>query len=189
MSLSITHLLVAMIAITSIVGLRYKHFYYSCIFHPASFPTHTKWHTLLSSSLIHYNCFHALFNLCLLEVFGKELERLLKVESVSVFWLLFLFLVAQLLANLLNWCVYYKNITFSTMGSSNAALAVMTATLMWYPFKTIRFIPFLQLPNLIWIPILIILNIRFAMQSKIEVDYLGHLAGILVGISFITFIK
>lgn len=181
---SINTLLIGIILSVSIMGLKYKRFYFSCIFHPASFPKHTKWHTLLSSAFIHTNLFHALFNLALLYCFGNELERLLKVNTFNPVWILCLFMSSILLANLLNFWIHRHHLSFSSLGASNGIFGIMAATLMWDPYKIIHFIPFIALPNIWLIPILWGLNIIYALKNKLEIDYSGHLMGTTSGIIF-----
>nr|MBC7612237.1 rhomboid family intramembrane serine protease [Pseudopedobacter sp.] len=182
MLLSINTLIVIFLSIFSIIGLSFRRFYFSCIFHPASFPTHTKWHTLLSSACIHANGFHALFNLGLLYIYGNELERLMKVNAFNPGWLLVLFVAAISLANLLNLGIHRHHLAFSSVGVSNGVFAIMAATLLWSPHKIIHFMPFITLPNMWLVPILWFLNIIYAVKSKLEIVYSGHLVGITSGV-------
>jgi membrane associated rhomboid family serine protease len=170
--------------IFSMMGLIMKRLYFSCIFHPASFPTHTKWHTLLTSACIHVNMFHTIFNLSLLYTYGNELERILKVNALHPGWVLFLFVAAISLANLLHLGIHRHYLEFSSVGASNGVFAIMAATLLWSPHKVIYFIPFITLPNMWLIPILWLLNVFYALKSKLEIDYSGHLVGITSGIIF-----
>ncbi len=174
---------------SSIYSFINKKFYYSSIFYPYGVRNTVGILKLFQSSLVHFNITHLLINLGVFYVFGGELERILKALGLSQCYLLVIYLTSVAGGGLLEYLIYRKNQSFSTIGASNGIYGIMAVTLLLEPFKVIKFIPGVMLSNLYLIPIIWILTlINFKMKDN-QINYCGHLGGIISGVFAFLFIK
>lgn len=178
-----THILLLFILVFSILGLQFKKIFYSCIFHPASFPHKKNYYSILAYACIHANWQHLFINMLGLYIFGIEAEEFLQLSGLAN-WLIYLIFISGILSASLVALIRYKNkLDFSLVGASHGIFSLIASNLVLQPFKVIKFIP-IPIPHVYLIILFILLLSYKIRQTKSKVDYLGHFIGFSLGMLF-----
>jgi membrane associated rhomboid family serine protease len=177
----LTWMIILLTTAISVVGFTYRKVYFACIFHPYSYFKIKHWHSVLSSNLVHFSLFDLIQNVTLLYIFGRELERLLIINYFSELHFIGIYIASIMGGKLLSYLIFNNDISFSSVGASNGVFGVIGATLLMEPHKIISFIPSIAIENFYVIPIIWIINLIRLKLKKNEVDYFGHIGGLLTG--------
>jgi membrane associated rhomboid family serine protease len=152
------------------------------LFRPYWFLRKRQYWTLISSGFVHADVSHLLFNLLTFYFFAFPLQRVIGPIRFTA-----LYVIALLLSNAGTYIKRRNEPEYACLGASGAILAVMFATIVYFPHNRLFFFP---LPVPIPAPLFAVLYLAYtiysARQSGGRINHDAHLDGALTGLVFVA---
>jgi membrane associated rhomboid family serine protease len=137
---------------------------------------------LITSGFVHADLGHLLFNAITFYSFAFFLER-----YIGTMKFLALYFSGLLLGNLGTYVKHRTDPNYSCLGASGAILAVMFASIVYFPSQRLIIIP---IPVPIPAPLFAFGYLAFtyysARQSRDKINHDAHLGGALTGLAFVA---
>jgi membrane associated rhomboid family serine protease len=137
---------------------------------------------LITSGFVHADIGHLLFNAITFYSFAFLLER-----SIGTMKFLALYFAGLLLGNVGTYVKHRTDPNYSSLGASGAILAVMFASIVYFPSQRLIIIP---IPLPIPAPLFALGYLAFtyysARQSRDKINHDAHLGGALTGLAFVA---
>ena len=174
-----TYALVIANLIASVYGLSFDHkFNNSFAFHVGAIARAKQHYRVFTSSFIHGDYFHLLFNMMALLSFGPEVELLLGTDGF-----LAVYFGAILTSGIVSFYVNRNNLTYSSLGASDGVSGVILSFCLFYPLSPIYFIfvPF-GIPAFIFAVIFMAVSIGLMGREGNRIAHEGHLGGAIAGV-------
>lgn len=140
---------------------------------------------ILTSSFLHVDFFHLLLNMLTLYFFGPTVERILgKLGFLVVYF------GAIVASGVVSAIVQRRNLTYSSVGASDAVSGVVLSFCVFYPLSPIYFfmIPF-GIPAILYGILFIIISARLMGASGNRIAHEGHLGGAIAGVVLTLLMK
>jgi membrane associated rhomboid family serine protease len=138
--------------------------------------------TLVSSGFVHADLSHLLFNGFTFWAFAFSLER-----RVGTARFLALYAIGLLASDAGTWWKHRREPDYRTLGASGAILAVLFASIVYFPASSIFILP---LPLPIPAPVFAVAYLAYtwwaARGARGRINHDAHLSGALAGLGFVA---
>jgi membrane associated rhomboid family serine protease len=140
------------------------------------------WHTWITSGFIHADYMHLIFNCITLWSFGFSLERAIGSER---FFLLYFF--GLVVSDLGTYFKHRNNPAYASLGASGAILAVLFASIIYFPTQTLFILPFpVPIPAPLFAVGYLAWTIWESKQARGRINHDAHLGGAIAGVLFVA---
>lgn len=148
-------------------------------FHVGALSRRKQHYRVFTSSFLHVDFFHLLFNLMTLLFFGPTVERILGTDGFIV-----VYFGAILVSGIVSFYVNRENLTYSSIGASDAVSGIVLSYCVFYPMNNIylMFIP-IGIPAILYGVLFIIISARLMGRKGNRIAHEGHLGGAIAGVA------
>ncbi len=174
-----TYALIAANLIASVYALAFDHKFASHFaFHVGAIARHRQHYRVFTSSFLHGDVFHLLFNMMTLFFFGPQVEEILGTDGFLV-----VFFGAVMASGIVSFYVNRKNLDYTSLGASDGVAATILSFCVFYPFAGIYlfFIP-IPIPAVLFGFLFIIISAGLMGRDSSRIAHEAHLAGALTGV-------
>ena len=174
-----TYALIIANLIASIYGLSFdRSFVDSFKFNVGALARAKQHYRIFTSSFLHGDYFHLLFNMMTLFYFGPEVERILGTDGFLV-----VYFGAVLASGIVSFYVNRKNSAYSSLGASDGVSGVLLAFCVFHPLSSIyfMFVP-VGIPAVLYGAFFIAISANMIGRFGGRVAHEAHLAGALAGV-------
>lgn len=153
-----------------------------CVFRPHWLLPRHEYGTLVTSAFVHADLAHLLFNAFTFWAFAFGLER-----AMGTPMFLALYGIGLLVSHAGTWLKHRHEPGYRTLGASGAILAVLFASILYFPSASIFILP---IPVPIPAPIFAVAYLAYtwyaARQGRGRINHDAHLSGAVAGIVFVA---
>lgn len=192
MDLSITTILIALTAITSIIGFNKYEMLDRWMFIPYRIKHRKEWDRFLLSGFIHKDYIHLLFNMFTFYFFGGVVEMFLRYQfgqlSGGILFVAF-YLLGIIISDFPTYSKNKDNGSYRALGASGGTAATVFASIIILPLADICLFGILCLPGFILGGLFLIYSYVKAKQENDGINHDAHLYGAIFGIVFILILS
>lgn len=156
------------------------------LFRPYWFLRRKEYHTVVTSSFVHGDVLHLLFNMVTFYFFAFDLERF-----IGTFWFVVLYLVGLLVSHIGTYYKHKREPDYACLGASGAISAVLFAAIVFHPDQSLLILP---IPVPIPGPLFAILYLAYSYYASKQsqgsrINHDAHIGGALAGLAFVAVLE
>ena len=174
--------ILALTCLVSLIGLVAPQVIARALFRPYWLVRRAEYVRLVTSGFVHADLGHLLFNAITFYSFAFSLERYIGTRQF-----LALYFSGLLLGNIGTYFKHLADPNYASLGASGAILAVMFASIVYFPSQRLIIIP---IPVPVPAPLFALGYLAFtyysARQSRDKINHDAHLGGALTGLAFVA---
>ncbi len=156
-----------------------------CLFRPHWLLPRREYATLVSSGFVHADLMHLLFNGFTFWAFGFGLERAMGTPMFVA-----LYATGLLASDAGTWFKHRHDPGYRTLGASGAILAVLFASILYFPGASIFILP---IPVPIPAPIFAVAYLAYtwyaSRQARGRINHDAHFSGAVAGVVFVALVE
>jgi len=175
-----TYGLIAANLIASIYALAFdQRFAAQFAFHVGAIARQRQHYRVFTSSFLHGDAFHLLFNMMTLFFFGPAVEKVLGTDGFLV-----VFFGAVMASGVVSFFVNRSNLDYTSLGASDGVAGVILAFCVFSPFSPIYFffIP-VPIPAILFGILFVVISAGLMKRDSGRIAHEAHLAGALAGVA------
>lgn len=144
-----------------------------------------QYYRVITSSFLHVDFFHIFLNMMTLYFFGPTVEKILgKLGFLVVYF------GAIITSGIVSALVNRKNLSYSSVGASDAVSGVVLSFCVFFPFAGIYlFMIPLPIPALLYGVLYILISARLMGNPGNRIAHEGHLGGAVAGVILTVLMK
>ncbi len=172
--------------IASIYGLSFdRGFVGSFAFNVGALVNGKQHYRIFTSSFLHGDYFHLLFNMMTLLFFGPVVERLLGADGFLV-----VYFGAVLASGIVSFYVNRENLAYTSLGASDGVSGVVLSFCLFFPLAPIyfMFVP-IGIPAIIYGAFYILISANMIGRFGGRVAHEAHLAGAIAGVALTVLMR
>jgi membrane associated rhomboid family serine protease len=174
--------ILGVIVITSLVGLWVPGFIALNLFRPFWFVQRRQYWSAISSGFIHADLTHLIFNAISYGFFALPLQRVIGDTRFVA-----LFFIGLLLSNVGTFFKHRRDPDYASLGASGAILAVMFASIVYFPRNSITIFPIpIPIPAPLFAVCYLVFTFYAARQARGRINHDAHFDGALAGLAFVA---
>ena len=136
--MSATNLILGLILLVSVAGLTFAPALLErSLLRPYWLVPQRRYATLITSGFMHANFAHLAFNAFTLWSFGRALENAIGTQKFVI-----LYVLGLLISNGGTWLAHRREPDYASLGASGAILAVLFASIVYFPTQSLYVLPF-----------------------------------------------
>ncbi|GJL92053.1 rhomboid family intramembrane serine protease [Hyphococcus sp.] len=174
-----TYALIIANLIASIYGLSFdRGFVGGFAFNVGAIVKHKQHYRVFTSSFLHGDYFHLLFNMMTLFYFGPAVERILGTDGFLV-----VYFGAVLASGIVSFYVNRKNLDYTSLGASDGVSGALLSFCVFYPLAGMRFmfVP-IDIPAILFGVFYIVISANMIGRFGGRTAHEAHLAGAAAGV-------
>ena len=172
--------------IASIYGLAFdRRFVDSYLFHVGAVARQKQHYRIFTSSFLHGDYFHLLFNMMALWSFGPTVESLLGTDGFLV-----VYFGAVMTSGIVSFYVNRDRLDYSSLGASDGVSGVILSFCLFYPLSSLYFffLP-IPIPAFIFAGVFIAVSLGLMGREGNRIAHEGHLGGAIAGVVLTVLMK
>jgi membrane associated rhomboid family serine protease len=179
--MSVAALILALTVVVSVIGLFSRKVIERAILRPYAIAHGSDYTTLLTSGFVHADVGHLIFNLITYYSFAFSLERAIGELPFEL-----LYFCGLLVSNIGTCIKHRKEPNYAALGASGAILAVLFASIVYFPRQRLVILPF---PVPIPAPLFAVAYLAYSYYSsgraRDRINHDAHIFGALTGLVFV----
>jgi membrane associated rhomboid family serine protease len=192
MELSLTVILIAITAITSILAFNRPGMMDRWMFMPYRIKHRNQWDRFVLSGFIHKDYMHLLFNMFTFYFFGGVVELFLRYKfGVGLGGILFVlfYILGIVISDLPTYKKHQEDSYYRALGASGGTAATVFASIILMPLSDICFFGVICLPGFILGVLFLIYSYVKGQKGEDNINHDAHLYGAIFGIVFILILS
>jgi membrane associated rhomboid family serine protease len=180
-SLSITVIIIIVNCIVSYMALSNPTVMNKLILTPYWVERRQEYYRFLTSGFVHGDYMHLAFNMISLYFFGDNVETNLGTGMYVV-----LYLLALVVSDIPTYLKYKSNSNYASLGASGAVSAIIFASVVFNPIKSICLYGILCFPAFVFAILYLAYSYYMDKRNKDHVNHSAHFYGAVVGLVFVA---
>lgn len=182
--MSITLIIIAITAITSIAAFSNGQLLDKFILYPARMDNPGEYHRFITSGLIHADWMHLFFNMYVLYIFGEQIEYVYTSLLGKPFLYPVMYVLALVASSLPYFAKHRHNYYYRALGASGAVAAVLFSYAYYAPWAILRLFGAIPVPAIVFAVLYLVYSAYMARKGSDNIGHDAHFYGSVFGFLF-----
>jgi membrane associated rhomboid family serine protease len=191
MSFSFTLGIIGITVLTSYLAWQNDDRLYKAVFYPNRIKNNKEYYRFISSGFIHKDGWHLFFNMLALYFFAEKVEWIFGIiyGSYGVFYLLALYLLGIIVADIPSYIKHRNNPHYNSLGASGGVAAVVFSSILFDPVTPICLYFAICIPGFIMGALFLVYSFYQGQKTNDSINHDAHLFGAIFGIVFTLILR